>query len=62
MTDIGPLRHFRIYVYVNARPPHGEPQPVSLCPGRRFTADELVGSAFDVTCPECRRFIREIGL
>lgn len=54
--------HYRIHIYDNARPPLGEPVPVSLCPWRRGRNGELSGDVDQVTCALCLRHIRELGL
>lgn len=54
--------HYRIYIYMNAAPPLGQPTAVSLCPWRRGRNGELTGIVDDVTCSLCLRHINELGI
>lgn len=54
--------HYRIHVYMDTRPPEGEPVAVSLCPWRRGKNGALTDEIEFVTCALCLRHIREIGL
>jgi hypothetical protein len=62
MTSDATVCHYRIYVYQNAAPPLGRPTAVSLCPNARIGPRTLSGVLSQVTCPDCQRFIQEIGL
>lgn len=54
--------HYRIFVYMDAAPPSGQPTAVSLCPWRRGHNGELTGDVDRVTCEVCLKHIRTIGL
>lgn len=55
-------RHYRIYIYMNAGPPLGEPTAVSLCPYRRGRNGELTGDVDAVTCAFCIWHIHKLGI
>ena len=62
MTSKATVCHYRIYVYMNEKPPLGRPAAVSLCPGARTGSRTLSGVLEDVTCEDCWHFIEQIGL